>query len=267
MALPTRITLPPSGRPVGGLLSAARPIGGQWWRGVTFASGQCLVPQTVGTCTDGATTKNMDALSEAASFDAFGVVQALACSTLGRSAIDEFAGQSLDVTREFAMAREFLTGAASSNPSLADATVLGTSAADAVAALACLDQHASTQLSGRLVFIHASPQLATTLLAGNALWRDGRTWRTALGNVVVVSAGYDGRSPGGGAPTDGDPLYMYATGEVYAEVGQREVLQSVERGQNTLESVAEDAALVAFDPCFNVAVDTTEPYCDLTPLS
>lgn len=259
MALPTRITLPPSGRPVGGLLSAARPIGGDWWRGVTFASGQCLVPQVVGTCTDGDTTKVANHLSDAQSFDAFGVVMALECTTMGRTGVVEYANQSLDVVREFAVAREFLTGDASANPALVDATIPLAPGASPTAALACLDQYAGEALSGRSAFFHVAPVIATHLFADGAIYKDGRLWYTPSGNIVVISPGYDGRVPSAGTP--GDELYIYATGEVYAEVGQRESLLAVERGQNTLQGIAEDAALAVFDPCFVVAIDSGLTAC------
>jgi hypothetical protein len=263
VASPARITLPPSGRPVGGLLSAARPIGGQWWRGVMFASGQCLSPEAIGPCSgDGGSPvdKPTQRPSEPATFQAFNVYQAAECTTLGRSDIRAFAESSLDVTREFGVALELLAGTATGNPSLGDATDLG-AATDPVSALGCLDQMAAQSLSGRLAFIHASPAIAVAWMNNGAMWRDGRIWRTASGNVVVVSPGYDGRAPGGSPAVVGDSLYAYVTGEVYAEVGQRETLQSVERAQNTDQAWAEDAALVAFDPCFVAAIDTTVILC------
>lgn len=269
MALPTRITLPPSGRPVGGLLSAARPIGGDWWRGVTFSSGQCLAPQAVGSCTDGAVTKTLAELSDAAQFDAFAVLQGLRCSTMGRPELKAYAEASLDVTREFAVTSELLTGAASGNPSLKDAAELVTSSTPGIVeALACIDQFAATTLSGRLAFIHVSPLAGTHLLSESAIRLDGRRFLTAFGNVVVIASGYDGRAPVPGSDpsvpaSEGDPQWLYATGEVYAEVGQRDYNEAVERGQNTLEAIAEDAALVAFDPCFNVAIETTLETCGL----
>lgn len=262
MPTPTRITLPPSGRPVGGILAAARPTGAaEWWRGVKFTSGQCLAPQNYGPCaSDDAVQKEEQNLSTEAEFQAFSILQAVKCSTLGRTAIDVFAGQALDVTREFGVASELLTGAATGNPSLGDATTL-TAASDPAAALGCLEQVASLALSGRMAFIHVTPAIGTALLAAAAIWSNGapRRWYTAAGNTVVISPGYDGRQPGAGAPGAGDPLYMYATGEVYAEVGsadQREILQSVERSQNTIQATAEDTAIVLFDPCFVVAIDS-----------
>jgi hypothetical protein len=80
--------------------------------------------------------------------------------------------------------------------------------------------------------------------------------------VVVVSAGYDGRSPGGTAPGGGDTLWAYATGEVYAQVGLRETRMSVQRPINTAEAWAEEAGVVVFDPCFVTAIDTTVVFCE-----
>lgn len=269
MPTPTRITLPPSGRPVGGLLSAARPLGGEWWRGVKFTSGQCLAPQNYGPCaSDDATEKVDQELSAEAEFQAFQVLQAVRCSTLGRTDVDVFAGQALDVTREHGIASELLTGAATGNPSLSSEAETMPAAADVVAALGCLEDMAGTSLSGRLAFIHASPSIGTHLLAEGAIWKDGRLWRTATGNIVVVSSAYDGREPSQGEPSPGEPLFMYATGEVYAEVGsetQRETLQSVERTQNSIQATAEDIAIVLFDPCFAAAIDTGLTACAGVP--
>lgn len=234
---------------------------------MTFVSGQCLAPQSVGSCTGGEESKVPANLSAEASFDAFAVVQSLECTAMGRTQLGSYANDSLDVTREYAVGRELLTGAASGNPSLADATVLGLAADGPVAALECLEQTAADDMHGRLAFIHASFGLATELLSASAIWRDGRLWRTAAGNILVVSAGYDGRDPGGEAPVEGDTAYLYATGEVYAEVGQRENLNDVERGTNTLHSIAEDAAIVLFDPCFSVAIDTGVSFCELEVVS
>jgi len=264
MSLPARITLAPSVRPIGGLLAAARPIGGEWWRGVTFSSPVCAVPQTFGGCdnsdTSGGFAKEYQRPSTVQTFESFGVLQAIECSTMGRTNVSELAEQSLDVTREFAVARELLTGIASGNPSLASAVTVGV-ATDPVAALGCLDQAAAENLSGRLAYIHASPAIGNAWLAANAIWRDGRLWRTSLGSVVVVAAGYDGRAPGGDAPAPGASLYAYATSEVYAEVGQRETRNTVDRAVNTAQAWSEEAAIVVFDPCYVAAIDTQVELC------
>lgn len=266
MALQTRITLPASGRPAGGLLASARPLEGEWWRGITFPSTGCTVPQVVGTeCIDDenpedAVEKTTQRPGEAATFDIFGVVHGIDCTTLGRTDVGALAEQALEVTREFAVAREFLTGASTTNPSLADADDLG-AITDPVAALGCLDQRAAVALSGRLAFIHASPAILTAWMAASAIRLDGRTWRTALGNVVIGSAGYDGRAPGGTAPAEGATLYAYATGEVYAAFGNRQTLDAVDRSVNTRIAQSEEVAVVAFDPCFNVAMDVGVEFC------
>lgn len=210
-------------------------------------------------------TKIPQHLSDAATFDAFAVVEALECSTLGRTDLATFAAGSLDVVREYAVAREFITGDASGNPSLATATDLG-AAADPIAALACLEQRIANDLFGRLGFVHVPPAVATYLKSGFAIesFDNGRTYRTASGNMVVISAGYDGRVPGGGDPNPGDNMYIYATGEVYAAFGMREMLDATERTQNTSHVIAEDAAVVAFDPCFALAIDTGLVFCDLS---
>lgn len=228
-----------------------------------FASGQCLAPQNYGPCaSDDATEKVDQDLSGESEFQAFTILQAVQCSTLGRTEVEVFAGEALDVTREYGVALELLGGAATGNPSLSvGPTTTLTAAADPVTALGCLEARAATSIYGRTAFIHTPPAVGTALLAAGAIWRDGRFWRTASNNVVVISPAYDGRAPGDTPPTAGEPLFMYATGEVYAATGQREVLQSVERSQNTAKATAEDAAIVVFDPCFTVAIDSGVNAC------
>lgn len=262
MTLTTRVDLQPSQRPVGGLLAAARPITGEWWRGIQFSSPSCIAPQTFAQCPAEPFQKTFEGPSTIQTFEAFGVLQAVECSTMGGTNVQALAEQNIEVTREFAVAAELMSGAASSNPHISQAsgTDLGT-ATDAVHALGCLDQAAAQALSGRLAYIHASPAIGNAWLAAGAIVRDGRRWLTALGSIVVISAGYDGRAPGGGAPVGGETLYAYATGEVYAEVGQRESFDAVDREVNTRQGISEELAVAAFDPCFIAGIDTTVEMC------
>lgn len=232
---------------------------------MVFASGQCLAPTNIGPCAGEAAA--LQDLSASQEFQAFDVEQAVNCSTLGRTEVDVFAGQALEVTREYAVGFELLAAGATGNPSLSgDATELP-AAADPTTALGCLEQAAAFSLSGRLAFIHVPPAVGTNLLAAGAIWRDNATWRTASGNVVVLSPAYDGRDPGGDAPSGGDPLFMYATGEVYAETAPslREVSQSVDRPVNTAQAWAKEPAIVVFDPCFVLAIDSGLNACEGTP--
>lgn len=218
----------------------------------------------MGSCTDGEATKTMNVLSDSATFDTFAVLQSLECSTMGRPMIEQVASENLDATREYGVAQEFLTGAATDNPSLAQAEIFGVGAADATTALACLDGAVNSELYGRLGFIHVPPTVATHLLAAGAIYNPGgNRWYTASGNVVIISPGYDGRRPGSGQPITGEALYMYATGEVYAQTGQRENLAAYERTQNSLQAIAEEVALVVFDPCFNIAIDSGVNACEV----
>ena len=61
-------------------------------------------------------------------------------------------------------------------------------------------------------------------------------------------------------PGEGDTLYAYATGEVYAATANRETLRAVDRQVNTLQVVAEEVALAVFDPCVVFAIDTKDRY-------
>lgn len=182
----------------------------------------------------------------------------------------------LDRTREFAIAREMLTGAASArdrnpraidldgnpwlgNPSLqSEATDLGAAFASVTAMLACLEQNLAEATAGQGGYILVGPALITWLKSEDLIWRDGARWRTAHGTTVIDSAGYDGRAPGdAGPPAAAAPLYAYAVADVWAGVGQRAVYSDVDRSDNTETTRSEDIALTAFSPCAVFAAAST----------
>jgi hypothetical protein len=176
------------------------------------------------------------------------------CNTLSRFDTAAAATDALSGSLEFAAAREFATGEVSAhdagpggvgNPSLVGSVTddLGDKGS-VVEAVACVEAALAVGLSGRLGFLHMAPSVAAHALAARVIWRDGITWRTASGHVVVVSPGYEGvEQPGVTGP-------VWGTGEVYAATGSRETMTAVDRAVNTRETVTEDIALAAFDPCF-----------------
>jgi hypothetical protein len=235
------VTLTPSPRPVGGILAAARPLPDGWWRGVTFSSTQCVPPLSAQYCPDTPEVKTTERTSDVSTFDPFGLVAALECSTIGRPDIAAQAAETLDVVREWLVGRELAQGLTAGNADLADATGLG-AATSIVDALATLEEEIADSLYGRLGFIHASPAVGVELMAADVIYLDGVRWRTVTGNVVVISPGYAGLAT------------LNATGEVWAAVGQRETFDDVDRAVDTAHAFAEEAGVVAFDPCFNVSV-------------
>jgi hypothetical protein len=243
VVLASRVDLPPSVRSVGGLLSSARPLTGAWQRGVTFLGSACLGPEGQVYCPPSPTPKTKSAPGDVASFDPIGIILGVECTTLSRDRAESIAADALDATREWQLGQELQTGALTANPSFADAVALP-AATDIVEALAALEQDVADSIFGRLAYIHASPANMTRLLAAQAIWRDGRTWRTASGNTVVSSPGYTMAA-------------LVATPEVWAATGERDYLTDVDRSVNTTTSYAEEVGIVAFDPCYIASVTVT----------
>jgi hypothetical protein len=186
------------------------------------------------------------------------VRQGVSCTTLSGTNAGDLATARIEATREWAAGHILETGDHTThvvddtevdNPALADATDLEVGPASPIDALACLEQAAADNLFGSPAFIHASPLVGTHLLAANAIWRDGRRWRTASGNVLVVSPGYSGSE-------------MYVTAEVFSASGQQQVTdpaRSIDRSVNLMESWADELVLSVFDPCWSgrISVDVT----------
>jgi hypothetical protein len=251
MPLPNSVELAATRTP-GGLLASARPLPEGWTRGIRFAQTGCIDPFTVGECPDSPDLKPLSTVDGVAEFRPYSVGAAVTCTTLDNSRPSAgWAEQAQDATADYAVAYELLTGIASArdsgagfagNPSLEGSVTsdLG-DATTSLGGLACLESDAATNLKGRQVFLHVST--ADMMLSLEGLWRDGARWRTPYGSIVLASAAY----PVG---------TMFATGDVWASVGLRETLLSVERSVNDDEARTEQVALAVFDPCYVGTIGT-----------
>lgn len=276
MPMPTPVTLEPSGPEGGGLLAVARSLPSGWQRGVAFTDTSCLAPVVMGECPTGENLKPGNRPEAVAEFRPYSVIMAVECTTFGGYSVESVSGGELDRTREYALARELLTGEVSArdrnpsailtgggsylgNPSLqSEATDLGAGFTSVTAMLACLEQNLAEATSGRGGVLLSGPALATWLFKESLLWRDGARWRTVTGNPVIVSGGFDGRAPGDTAPPDPtDPLHLYAASNVWASVGERATYADVDRGVNTATSRSEDVGLAVFSPCAVFAAAST----------
>lgn len=197
---------------------------------------------------------------ESDTFRPVSLIQSIACTARGSIDIEAMSAVELDRTRDFALSRELLTGAASdrdaaepenANPSLAgQAFDLGADFGSITDSLACLEQTMGEASSGRGSTLLVSLASMTHLKDAGLVWRDGTRWFTAAGSLVVASAGFDGRAPGTVvSPVAGDPLYMYSVTALWAAVGSRATFSDVDRLVNTTTSRSEDLALVAFPTC------------------
>ena len=248
MVMTQRIDLPAPSRVGGGLLNAARPLPGGWERGVTFGGSSCLSPAPWPYCITEESPgspgeKTPQAPGDIKVFEPTGIYQAVECTTLSRDSSEEKAREALAATADSQLGVELYDGSVTGNPSLSQAISVG-AAASYAEALSLVEGAIADGLSGRLAFVHVSAATLTLLLAEQVIWRDGRFWRTATGNLVVSSAGYDFGA-------------IHATGEVFASLSPPETRVDIDRAINQAVAYAEQIGLAVFDPCFNVYSEVT----------
>ena len=217
-----------------------------------FATEACLAAGEHVFCPDSPSEKSFGS-STLAAFDPVLVEVGVVCSTLsGERNIAEResrAFEALQAKAEKSVGYVLATGetqagvAVGTNPSLADATPLAAEA-DAVAALAAIEDAIADTLGGYLGWVHVTPATLTELLAGYAIYRDAGQWFTGTGNVVVASPGYVGNIDG----------QIVASTEVFAEVGNIARIATYDRSDNRYLVQHEAPAMAVFDPCFLVSV-------------
>lgn len=252
MTLTRGVILPSATAVGGGILAQARPLPDGWESGVDFATEACLIAGEHLFCPDSPTAKQFQSTA-LAEFKAYGVEISVVCTTLGgeraRTEREARAFQALGVVEEFSVGFVLATGLTQAgqdtgNPSLADASS-GGSAADEVAALALLEDNIATNLHGHLAWVHVTPATLVELAACSAIYLDDLgSWRTPSGHLVVTSPGYVGN-------IDGE---LVATTEVFAAVGEIDLVRTVDRTDNRYLAVHEAPALAVFDPCYMVSV-------------
>lgn len=225
---------------VGGLLASAHSLSGavaDWWRGVDLGGSQCGAPEVIGPCptSPGEPPERPPTPSRWAPSI---IRQSVECSTLSGD-MGDYAATALSLTREWAVARTLQFGG-DNNPSLdGSATPLGTVSTlrDAIAEL---EADTADELTGRRAYLHV-PQGLSIYLPRTVRRDDAGRWRTPAGNVVIVSPGYSGST-------------VYATGEVWASVGQRSAVDIVRRDVNVAEAWVDEIGLAVFHPCYVTSV-------------
>lgn len=229
---------------VGGLLASAHSLSdavADWWRGVDLGGSQCGAPEVIGPCptSPGELPERPPTPSRWAPSI---IRQSVECSTLSGD-MGDYASTALTLTREWAVARTLQFGG-DGNPSLnGDAVSLG-SAGSLRDAIAALEADTADELAGRRAYLHVPQGLSIYL--PSVVEKDGRgRWRTPGGNVVIVSPGYSGST-------------VYATGEVWASVGQRSTVDIVRRDVNTAEAWVDEVGLAVFHPCYVTSVTVTD---------
>lgn len=254
--IPVQMGNPPAG---GGLLTQSRTLPAGWQRGISFLDTFCLSPVTLGECPSAEGLKPGQRPGSA-TFRPFSVVQAIECTAAGQLDLRGQAADQLDLTRDYAVARELLTGEASArdagpaslgNPSLAgDAVDIGGTFATVTDLFGALEQYALGATYGRGAVILAPVAVAAKALAEGVIRPDGARLRTVMGSTVIASAAFDGRIPGTAVPpAEEAPLWAYSVPVLWAGVGERSIYQALDRAVNTDTARAEDIALVAFPTC------------------
>lgn len=231
----------------GGLLASARRLEGPWQRGVVFTTSACVPGNLYPFCDDDPDPKETGTANDGSSFESVGTYAVVDCSTLsGQATLAEKRQHAIDglaIQAETQLALELATGTVTSNTALADGTSAG-SGTDAVDALAILENELAGILGNVQGTIHVSPYHLTILYAAGGLIQNlNGGYTSPNGHTVIASPGY----------ADLDALH--GTGPVYANHEPFQVLEDVERSQNTLTVRAEGIGVAAFDPCANIYVD------------
>jgi hypothetical protein len=127
-----------------------------------------------------------------------------------------------------------------------------------VLALAELEQALTECSCGGVGMIHAQARTVTHWVREQLVHREGNTFVTELGTIVVVGSGYNGQSPTGTAATE-TKSWAYATGMVTVLRGETKVIPSnvseaLDRSTNTITYRAEREVAAVFDPCCHLGV-------------
>lgn len=231
----------------GGLLASSQRLEGPWQRGVEFVTSACIPGNLYPFCAESPVEKAAGTANTGAEFESVGTYVVVNCSTLGgrasRDDLRNYGSQALAIQAETQLALELATGTVTGNVALVDGTDVG-SAATPVEALALLENELADILGNVKGTIHMSPGMLTTLYAAGAIIQNlNGGFTTANGNVVIASPGYAGLTA------------IHGTGPIYANHQTDQVLEDVERSQNTLTVRAEGIGIVAFDPCANIYVE------------
>jgi hypothetical protein len=205
------------------------------------------------------------------------------CSPVGLRDADNAARDALAQSESYQVERSFWTGLVDNKvlafPHLAasadvvdtqnillqsTASIVVTGAFDVATGLGLLEAALASCYNGVGV-VHVPVRALPTLDARGLVRRDGgrdgttgqlgRRLRTANGNLVAVGAGYPGTSPSGVAPAS-NQAWIYATGAVFGYRGPvryTSARDSIDRGANTMQLIAERTYVLGWD-CCHVAI-------------
>lgn len=243
---------------------------------------ECVAVTGTGSLPEPSTkTDNLDSINRGAT--PFTPYVRFDCSPVGLQDADRVARDALEQSESYQVERAFWTGLVDGKtlafPHLAagadvldaqsillqsTASIAATGSFDVATGLGLLEQALASCYNGVGV-IHIPVKALPTFDANGLVRRDGgrdgitgqlgRRLRTANGNLVAVGAGYPGTSPLGVASAN-DQSWIYATGAVFgfrSPVNFSRVNDSIDRGANTMQMIAERTYVLGWD-CCHVAV-------------
>jgi hypothetical protein len=195
-------------------------------------------------------------------FEPIFIEQSSACSTLSKVHNVDIATNRLEATSEWALGQALATGVGSDNPSFADADSVSVVedidniGLAVVQSISCLEQAVADFGFGAEAVLHA-PLRAAAYLANARMMTDD--YFSPSGMKWILSPGY---------PVEDDVITVWATGSVFAGVGDAYTLTDGVTGRppvgwrtNTAAAYRQRLGLAAFDPCLLLAASFTVPVC------
>lgn len=139
------------------------------------------------------------------------------------------------------------------------ATIIsGTTPLDVVEGLGRIEAAFSSCYDGRGV-VHVPMKLGAAFAARNLCYKEGNKLYTYAGNTVVFGSGYADVGPGGVTAASGT-TWIFMTSPIFGIRGTPRVVpgvQALNRGINTLQLIAEQKFLLAWECCLIAALVTT----------
>jgi len=248
---------------------------GRWSGGIALDSLACNVSTRI---VDICGTNNEVEVTEPGDsnvlFRPYNIESSYECSTMGFKNQDYFAKArlGLELCQNKAAEAELWTGALAkqddtrdaeglpnpnrylASPDAEDVTPTTGTAVKPAYGLALLEEAIGQCGCGSTGYIHATRAVGSTL----PVRVEGDTLVTKLGNYVIAGTGYTGTGPDGSEPT-GSQVWMYATGQITARVGDISVTpdtlsEATNTRNNTVTVTASRDAAVTWDGCCHYAV-------------
>lgn len=246
------LDLPFAGPAGSGLLVAATVIrgDGRWLGGVEIESLGCNPGQLDDPCDEQTFTPGASTLITG---DPMDVRFGYKCSPGRSTDFEAKARAALAAFESKRIAQGFEHGVTGLTMQTLDSPTdaLGT-AADSLDAFERLEGYLATCGNGNGM-IHATRELATRWAADNVITRDAAGRLVSyLGTLIVADAGYDGADQAG-TPT-GTLRFAYATAPVTVWIGDVQMLDAIDRSDNTRIVIASEAAFVAFESCCSASI-------------